>query len=969
MARAYLDILKASDIRTMAPSVSPEAFVLPDQVGYIKWVFSKFRSIIEDAARKSSTDIPANAITAFKYTAHQRFVRDYLQHTSPYRGLLLFHALGAGKSCASIAAAEMLIKHDKNVVVLLPASLEVNYVGEIYKCGNPSYAPQQRWMFVPKEQFNGVDAAGIPAIDALLKSPKVTGLWIPGGEEGGHKKYDVLTGDEQKAVLNQINAMIKTRYEFVHYNGLTPKLMAGYKGAKNPFDDKVVVIDEVHNFISQVYNAEGKPKNNARVLYECLMNAKNAKLILLSGTPIINKPFEIAYIINLLKGYDKVYTLNLPKNVTSKQVDAVHKVLGKNPRVHRVVVKGASTALPVAEVQLVDGRFVKSMRATVKVGDAYVTDEVALQSVTEGLKAKGITTSLDPRIKYFLPLPTDEEEFNRLFVDDKFAGVVNANLFMRRTLGTVSAVTIPDSGLFPTEETHIVALPMSDYQCQKYMEARSKERVMEDRNAKATGKGKEDQVSVFKTFSRAAGLFAFPKDITRRYPMDIRAFLKEMDMKGDDNADDAMDGGSGKPCPEGKITNPKTGLCVKIDGAIGKAILKAQRDAANKPDAPEAPKAANKPAPKPAPKADVKDKYDDEITAALQKIREGADTYLVQDLAVYSPKYAAMQATIATSPGPVLVYSQYRNVEGLQILGMVLEAHGYSELKVKRTATGWALVMGDSGSAGKLRYIKFTGDKEETEVLLSIYNWNVDTMPASIQQQLKDLGAKSNLHGETIKVLMITQSGAEGISLRNVRQVHVMEPYWNQNRVKQVIGRASRMNSHMQLPEPERRVDVFLYVSKFTPKQLDENITARRKDDSLTSDQQILATAQRKDRLVQSFLDLLKRASVDCLINNVALPKAHKVKCFTYPVGLPAGFIGAWDLANEKALDTESGQGEAIRPIKVQIKRDGGVVTYLYVPKTLELFDWAEYEAFGVLTRVGYLRKKDADTFKLKLRA
>lgn len=943
---AYLDILKASEVRTVQPSVSPETFVLPDQVSYIKWVFSKFRSVMEKTPSPiRSTEIPANSIS-FKYTTHQRFVRDYLQHKSPYRGLLLFHALGAGKSCASIAAAEMLIKNDKNVIVMLPASLEVNYVGEIYKCGNPSYAPQQRWKFVPKDMFKNIDASSVPAIDTLLKSPKIAGLWVPGSDG---KKYEILNGEEQKAVLNQINAMIKTRYEFLHYNGLTPKLMAAYKAATNPFDDKVVVIDEVHNFISQVYNAEGKPKNNARVLYECLMNAKNAKLILLSGTPIINKPFEIAYIINLLKGYDKVYTLDLPKHISGKQVDEMYKVLGKNRHVYRTVVKGASTERPVAEVQLVDGRFVKaSTKVAIKPSEAYVTDEAALQSVTESLKAKNIVSKVNSKIQYFLPLPTNEDEFNRLFVGD--TGAVNANLFMRRALGTISAVTIPDSGLFPTEETRIVTTPMSDYQCQKYMEARSKERVMEDRNAK---NGDEDQISVFKTFSRAAGLFAFPKNIVRRYPMDIRAFLKEMDMKGDDNGAEAMDGGSGKPCPEGKIVNPKTGLCVKIDGVIGKAILKAQRETA--------PKAATEQKP-----AGVKDKYEDEITAALQQVRDGADTYLVRDLAIYSPKYAAMQTAINTSPGPVLVYSQYRNVEGLQVLGMVLEAHGYSELKVKRTAgAGWTLVFGD---VEKPKYIKFTGDKEETEVLLSIYNWNVDAMPASIQQQLKNMGANSNLHGETIKVLMITQSGAEGISLRNVRQVHVMEPYWNQNRIKQVIGRASRMKSHMQLPEAERHVDVFFYVSQFTPKQLEENITARRKDDSMTSDQHILAVAQRKDRLVQSFLDLLKRASVDCLINNSVLPKAHKVKCFTYPVGLPAGFIGAWDIVHEKGLDLDS-QGEAIRPIKVQINHDNNVVTYLYVHKTMELFDWAEYEAFGILTHVGYLRKKDADTYKLKLRA
>ena len=53
--------------------------------------------------------------------------------------------------------------------------------------------------------------------------------------------------------------------------------------------------------------------------------------------------------------------------------------------------------------------------------------------------------------------------------------------------------------------------------------------------------------------------------------------------------------------------------------------------------------------------------------------------------------------------------------------------------------------------------------------------------------------SSNNLYGEIIKVLMITASGAEGISLRNVRYVHITEPYWHPVRMQQVIGRASNL--------------------------------------------------------------------------------------------------------------------------------------------------------------------------------
>ena len=55
---------------------------------------------------------------------HQRVVRDYLNLHTPYRGLLLLHGLGSGKTATSIAIAEGM-KQSKRVFVLTPASLTV----------------------------------------------------------------------------------------------------------------------------------------------------------------------------------------------------------------------------------------------------------------------------------------------------------------------------------------------------------------------------------------------------------------------------------------------------------------------------------------------------------------------------------------------------------------------------------------------------------------------------------------------------------------------------------------------------------------------------------------------------------------------------------------------------------------------------------------------------------------------------
>ena len=55
-----------------------------------------------------------------------------------------------------------------------------------------------------------------------------------------------------------------------------------------------------------------------------------------------------------------------------------------------------------------------------------------------------------------------------------------------------------------------------------------------------------------------------------------------------------------------------------------------------------------------------------------------------------------------------------------------------------------------------------------------------------------------------------------GIDLKNVRWVHITEPYWHPVRIEQVIGRARRICSHDELNEEERTVEVFIYLMEFS---------------------------------------------------------------------------------------------------------------------------------------------------------
>jgi hypothetical protein len=128
------------------------AYVLPNRKAFadaITRVFMKYREKDKDPLAEDDKDIDlclkqtsGNNRELFPY---QKIIRDYLKIETPYRGILVYHGLGSGKTCSSIAVAESLLS-TSNVFVMVPAALEENYRGEILKCGDPVYAIEQNWV-------------------------------------------------------------------------------------------------------------------------------------------------------------------------------------------------------------------------------------------------------------------------------------------------------------------------------------------------------------------------------------------------------------------------------------------------------------------------------------------------------------------------------------------------------------------------------------------------------------------------------------------------------------------------------------------------------------------------------------------------------------------------------------------------------------------------------------------------------
>ena len=225
------------------------------------------------------------------------------------------------------------------------------------------------------------------------------------------------------------------------------------------------------------------------------------------------------------------------------------------------------------------------------------------------------------------------------------------------------------------------------------------------------------------------------------------------------------------------------------------------------------------------------------------------------EIGKYSAKISNIVENVKNSTGIVLIYSQY--IEGglipialaLESLGVTRYSGGTSKGKNLFAKPPTDQIDAITGLTQKetskgfraSKYVMITGDK-------SISPNNLEEVNA--------LTSADNINGEMVKVVLISQAGSEGLDFVGVRQVHVLEPWYNMNRIEQIIGRAVRWCSHKKLPFSERNVQIFLYGS-----QLDGE------NDQEAADLYVYRLAESKAVRIGHVSRLLKQISVDCLLN------------------------------------------------------------------------------------------------------
>ena len=683
---------------------------------------------------------------------HQKFLSEFakkfMYSSRRYRGLLLYHGMGSGKTCTSIAMTKWF-ENEKPIVFLSPAGLKENFIQELKKCGADKYR-------IPVD----------------------------------------LPKEEKDKMNKQVDKEIMKKYFFVSYD--SPRADFALKEIPGGLDNKVLIVEESHNLVSMIMNESKK----GTVIYNMIMEANNLKILFLTGTPIINDPFEIGITLNLLAGY--LY----PDNS---------------------------------------------------------------ENVGESINNPGEYFSKKNRKRVTLFNNTDD--FRRYFINDKDMENIklkNPMMFKRRIQGLISYYrgVQPEKKVLPRVRYHLEKLEMSDYQFVLYDKVRELEREFERQGSskfKKSSKRGKASLDMLSMFSRARGQSSKSgtPSLFRAFSRQFSNFVFPLDIP--------------RPLPRGQnvsfIDEDKNKRKMTIDDVDSNDLTedfgKSSKD------------------------------YKKSILRTVNKLEKDSVKYLKTDLKKYSVKMNKMIENINESTGPVYVYSQFRDAEGIGIFSKVLEANGYLPYGYNdKNMKGVNIVPkphSKDSITGKM-WANMTAKEKKNFTPLSYIIWGGFGTNVERKRYLYNLfNSDENKNGNIIKGFLTTKSGTEGISLMNVRQVHLMEPYWNTILSKQASGRAIRLCSHIRLPVKDREVDVYEYVTTHDKqKSSDRDLEGNQ----LSTDQAVYRISQSKDKIINSVQKAIIESAIDCNLNKTHNGLEESIKCMDFASKTDKAFVV--DLNEEK---------------------------------------------------------------------
>tara|TARA_B100001093_G_C26853105_1_gene1026070 strand:- start:30 stop:4058 length:4029 start_codon:yes stop_codon:yes gene_type:complete len=258
-----------------------------------------FNKKISEKAEFLNTKLPLILKTKstsddFRLSNAQRFAKNFISENTPYNGILLWHEVGVGKTCAGISIAENFRKklnaNNKKILILTPSeTLQQNWSDEIFN--------------IEKELHNRLSSESA--------NVQCTGTTYS-------NRFNNLNEDNFVTIKRQSKKYINQFYQIISYNKLAKltelnikqqswnkinkqKAIIDYIRAE--YSNRLIIMDEVH--VTREADDSSTHKLAVKYIELIARYAENTKIVLLTATPMYNISSEIVWLTNILLLNDK----------------------------------------------------------------------------------------------------------------------------------------------------------------------------------------------------------------------------------------------------------------------------------------------------------------------------------------------------------------------------------------------------------------------------------------------------------------------------------------------------------------------------------------------------------------------------------------------------------------------------------------------------------------------------------------
>ena len=312
--------------------------------------------------------------------------------------------------------------------------------------------------------------------------------------------------------------------------------------------------------------------------------------------------------------------------------------------------------------------------------------------------------------------------------------------------------------------------------------------------------------------------------------------------------------------------------------------------------------------------------------------------WLHQDIiANYSPKCASVLKSMQNAEGVCFMYSRFV-LSGALLMALILEANGYTPYG----RTDGFLTNGIQSEGG--RQCALCSSREETHSAMDhkftpakyvLLTGDKDLSPKNAEAISVARGEK-NVDGGIVKVVLGSQIAGEGLDLRFVREIHILDAWFHLNKTEQIIGRGIRFCSHSLIADKEKRnTTVFLHVLKLAefPRE--------------TADLQAYRVALQKAVLTGKVSRKLKMYAVDCNLRK--------------NVTVLSGLEKRIQFDSQRVRRTgDDGKGIIVDDMPFTVICDWMECAYECVPSidvSLENANMSTYDGFGAKHRISVLER------------